>query len=141
MLKSNETIESMNLMHYVRRRNKIEGNFLCFYKNFSSLSLRIHFRCYKCDWTKTSRSIDSLRSHLGTHVDEEIKFPDHCQYYNYDGGFPCNKSRHDLAFEYGYVFWLLKFGEKFKYSNKSNLVTSISYIWFKKMKWANVTEL
>lgn len=64
-------------------------------------SRRIHFRCFKCDWTKTSRSIESLRSHLGTHVDEEIKFPDHCQYYNYDGGYPCNKSRHDLAFEYG----------------------------------------
>ena len=90
--------------------------FLRFYKNFSSLSLRIHFRCYKCDWTKTSRSVESLRNHLGTHVDEEIKFPDHCQYYNYDGGFPCNKSRHDLAFEYGYVFWLLKkifFNQKF----------------------------
>jgi len=63
---------------------------------------RLHFRCCKCDWAKTGRSDEVLRAHLLTHVEEDLRHPDHCQYFSYDGGTPCSKTRHDLAMEYGF---------------------------------------
>lgn len=59
---------------------------------------RAHFRCCKCDWSKTSRSDEAFSAHLLEHVREEQKSytQQRCHWSSYHGGNVCNISFDEL---------------------------------------------